>query len=1660
MTRRQVAAPLLGLVLSVALSATLRGQQATENVNVMPVWMPCDPGADPNCHNDPRWADAWKYGDIFLQRQVEGSVAPSSLNPNRLLTAFIDYSAVDVSSDAGMGGTLASLWTRFVGTLARLVHPSRGIDIGEKEEGRQPKAFAGSEAWIRLTWSTNGGATGTPFFMPGAPWDTSVAGSTAPYYPVATASSDPVVVAAPNGDFLVAFMAFLRGNSSWMMVARFHDLNIPDEPNRHGLTFVGFTTLASGNNATFGTLLDKPNAIVVVDPSSAVGYDVYVSYTLFNGNAGGGKFQSQLFVARSVDGGVTFTTDKVNQSTNQNSGTWLVASPSGAVSALWRAFGTSPAIFVSQRLGAGKWSKPQSILDSAPFAPFDQGSVTVDSTSAAAVLSSEQNITPRSNGFPSAAAAADGTLFAVFQECAHPVTGAPLSCGSGGSPRIMLTRSGDGGATWSARKAFDIAARTPELDGQGFFWNVGRHDNAAHPQMMPSIACGAGQCMVTYWESRTSALTANNWIGGYQRLMDLRGAMLNADGTVAGRSFQISRYPYRSGTRLVEVVGGVTMARPENVNDVARVNEIIHADGTRSCSGPSGIESANLPGLDPGCIPRLNFYCRPQSAGGTTCFMGDYNALTPATSFVRQADGTWKAPTAPQEVAYPGFLTAASDNRNLVPPAAVLPSRGGTPPTDQLTQYTAWTHGVGGLPACEVAGSRNTDLMFAKISFGLMLTAPVTAKTTPSPGDGPFLTFPLQVWNNTNAPKTVTFTIDPPGTTTSTGSFSKTNAAAKGGPGVGVVTLNPFSSTTRVVYATTTAPIFVQVSDGISTSGMTFNALGSQPSAGSSPGSVSVSNPLNISAENISAENISAENISAENISAENISAENISAENISAENISAENLGIQETTWVISANGDPTKAYSALVTVDKAYSADYTFHVVIYRLASIGACVDPTGRATVQYQATVVANTGPANISAENISAENISAENISAENGFPSDPTNIVNNSVFTPKPAKPGAPANPPPAVLPPGGVRIGEGVDAQPPEQELTVVKLLAIPNKPLSQITNPYNPVTNPAAVAVSDYWCDTNCTPVLKGPDLAVGGGLAVAPANVVSGHQLQIGSYVVPNNGTLPAGPRRYGYYLSPTATLTLDPTTGLVDPAHAALIASVSFTNPLLPFNDPTTPGTPDVLPQETATIPLGIAPGTWYLFLYADDLRKVSELNETNNITPPTAIMVTVDTAPPLIAAHADVVAEATGPAGAVVSYTAPAAVDAVDGPVSTTCTPESGGQFALGSTTITCTASDLSGNTATSSFAVVVRDTTPPTIASQADVTVEATSAAGAIATFATPTATDLVDAVDPVSCTPASGTQFLLGNTTVTCTSQDAHGNRATATFVVHVVDTTPPVIMATPGAITREATGPAGASVSWVAPTASDIVDGTDPVTCAPASGSTFPLGNTTVTCTAHDAHGNNATPTTLVVHVVDTTPPALALPSPVFYATSLSGALGIYTVTATDLVDGPVPVSCTPPSGSVFPIGTTTVTCSASDSHGNKATGSFVVTVILKYGFIGVQNLPPPPSKGFNSGSVIPLLWQFTLAGAAVNSADLNPQITITGPSVVMTFTPQNPGKSSFQPPTAANGWTWQFNWQTLGNTGASLATGVYSVSIAIPSTGQTFSGGQIAIR
>ncbi len=201
-----------------------------------------------------------------------------------------------------------------------------------------------------------------------------------------------------------------------------------------------------------------------------------------------------------------------------------------------------------------------------------------------------------------------------------------------------------------------------------------------------------------------------------------------------------------------------------------------------------------------------------------------------------------------------------------------------------------------------------------------------------------------------------------------------------------------------------------------------------------------------------------------------------------------------------------------------------------------------------------------------------------------------------------------------------------------------------------------------------------------------------------------------------------------------------------------------------------------------------------------------------------------------------------------------------------------------------------------------------------------------------------------------------------------------ANFAVR--DTTPPVISGTPANIVSEATSSAGAVVTYTLPTAVDAVDGAVPISCSSASGSMFPLGSTTVTCQASDKAGNKAT-SSFTVSVKDTTAPVIAAHTDVTAMAMSSFAIVNYDLpTATDLVDGSVPVSCVPASGSTFNVGTTLVNCSATDGHGNTAHSAFNVNVTQSYNWTGfyqpVDNLPTV--NAVKAGGAVPV--KFSLSG------------------------------------------------------------------------------------
>ena len=85
------------------------------------------------------------------------------------------------------------------------------------------------------------------------------------------------------------------------------------------------------------------------------------------------------------------------------------------------------------------------------------------------------------------------------------------------------------------------------------------------------------------------------------------------------------------------------------------------------------------------------------------------------------------------------------------------------------------------------------------------------------------------------------------------------------------------------------------------------------------------------------------------------------------------------------------------------------------------------------------------------------------------------------------------------------------------------------------------------------------------------------------------------------------------------------------------------------------------------------------------------------------VKVDKTKPVLTVSANVTVNATSPAGATVTYTAPTATDPGGSGVvaaSVGCSPGSGTVFAIGTTTVNCSATDVAGNTQTGSFTVHV------------------------------------------------------------------------------------------------------------------------------------------------------------------------------------------------------------------------------------------------------------------------------------------------------------------------------------------------------------------------
>jgi hypothetical protein len=271
--------------------------------------------------------------------------------------------------------------------------------------------------------------------------------------------------------------------------------------------------------------------------------------------------------------------------------------------------------------------------------------------------------------------------------------------------------------------------------------------------------------------------------------------------------------------------------------------------------------------------------------------------------------------------------------------------------------------------------------------------------------------------------------------------------------------------------------------------------------------------------------------------------------------------------------------------------------------------------------------------------------------------------------------------------------------------------------------------------------------------------------------------------------------------------------------------------------------------------------------------------------------------------------------------------------------------VGPNTVTLTVTDVNGNTSTCTTIVTVEDNVPPVANCAAPFTIQLDANGMANITVAD-IENGSTDACG-IANTSIDITDFTcadVGPNTVTLTETDVNGNTSTCTTIVTVEDNIPPVAnCAAPFTIQLDANGMANITVAdiengstdacGIANTSIDITD----FTCAD-------VGPNTVTLTVTDVNGNVSTCTTIVT-VEDSIPPAIACPADITVNTDAGFCSAIVNfpmpITSDNCGVATVAQTMGDPSGSMFPVGATTIEFTATDVNGNTNTCSFIITVV-----------------------------------------------------------------------------------------------------------------------
>jgi hypothetical protein len=333
------------------------------------------------------------------------------------------------------------------------------------------------------------------------------------------------------------------------------------------------------------------------------------------------------------------------------------------------------------------------------------------------------------------------------------------------------------------------------------------------------------------------------------------------------------------------------------------------------------------------------------------------------------------------------------------------------------------------------------------------------------------------------------------------------------------------------------------------------------------------------------------------------------------------------------------------------------------------------------------------------------------------------------------------------------------------------------------------------------------------------------------------------------------------------------------------------------------------------------------------------------------------------------------------TRPTATDGCTGQVITATTSDPLTYNAQGNYLIRWTYTDGSGNSSTQTQTVIVKDTLAPV----PNVTSLPTFAGECSANVTAPTATD--NCVGQVTATTTDSTTYTeQGTYIVHWKYSDGRGNIATQDQTVIVRDHTAPTVTAPASLVIRTDASATSCAVmitdsSLGVANASDNCGLVTITRTGVPHGNLFPVGTTTVTYNGSDSVGNTSTATQTIT-VIDNTPPTIGNLSDITVVadTGACSALVNFPLTATDNCSIAT-MTASQPSGSAFPIGTTVVHVTATDTAGNSSSRTFNVTVTNANPVVSIQT----PSSGaiFAVNDPVTFVGTYTDAGGGTHSAE-----------------------------------------------------------------------------